>query len=186
MSVKQFPPMLPWKRPAWVLVLLAMLVFGFYQQFAKVHLNHYSQTLSMYPEMDAADADTRAAWWNELNHPRRVHYYILNGTWEEFHRMTIRELTVGKWLLSAGILLVFFLLDGLFLQTTGHIKRWPWLVVLYLLAGFVMLVFSLGIRGTIGYSVVHEFLSFLQSPLPSLIIVLVPTLFERMREMERS
>jgi hypothetical protein len=186
MRAKPFPPMLPWKRPTWVLVLLAMLVFGFYQKFAKVHLNHYAQTLSMYPEMDAVDAETRAAWWNELNQPKRVHYYILDGTWEEFHRMTIRQLTWGKWLLSAGILLVFFLLDGLFLQTTGHIKRWPWLVVIYLLAGVVMLVFALAVPLRMGYSVVHEFLSFLQSPLPSLMIVLVPTLFERMREMERS
>ena len=81
MRAKPFPPMLPWKRPTWVLVLLAMLVFGFYQKFAKVHLNHYAQTLSMYPEMDAVDAETRAAWWNELNQPKRVHYYILDGTW---------------------------------------------------------------------------------------------------------
>ena len=49
-----------------------------------------------------------------------------------------------------------------------------------------MLVFALAVPLRMGYSVVHEFLSFLQSPLPSLMIVLVPTLFERMREMERS
>jgi hypothetical protein len=35
--------------------------------------------------------------------------------------------------------------------------------------------------GKSGYGVAHEFLAFLQSPLPSLFIVLVPSLIERMR-----
>ena len=36
MRAKPFPPMLPWKRPTWVLVLLAMLVFGFVGFFFRI------------------------------------------------------------------------------------------------------------------------------------------------------
>ena len=89
-----------------------------------------------------------------------------------------------KWALSAGILLVFFGLDALFLRTTGHLDRWPWLVVMYGIAGTIMATFVLLVPGKSGYSVAHEFLAFLQSPLPSLLIVLVPSLFERMRTTE--
>jgi hypothetical protein len=44
-----------------------------------------------------------------------------------------------------------------------------------------MAAFLVLVPGRAGYSVAHEFLAFLQSPLPSLLIVLVPSLFERMR-----
>jgi hypothetical protein len=95
--------------------------------------------------------------------------------------MTLTQLKGLKWGLSLLILLAFFALDGLFLKTTGHIDRWPWLVVMYGLAGAIMAVFIALVPGKSGYGVAHEFLAFLQSPLPSLFIVLVPSLIERMR-----
>ena len=52
---------------------------------------------------------------------------------------------------------------------------------MYAIAGTIMAAFLLLVPGKAGYSVAHEFLAFLQSPLPSLLIVLVPSLFERMR-----
>ena len=95
--------------------------------------------------------------------------------------MSVSQLRNLKWGLSALILIVFFALDGLFLQTTGHFERWPWLFVMYGLAGAIMAAFIALMPGKSGYSVAHEFLAFLQSPLPSLFIVLVPSLIERMR-----
>ena len=52
---------------------------------------------------------------------------------------------------------------------------------MYAIAGTIMAGFLMLVPGKAGYSVAHEFLAFLQSPLPSLLIVLVPSLFERMQ-----
>jgi hypothetical protein len=172
-------PILPWKRPLWIAVLFGMLVFGFYQELAKLHLNHYTDTLRRNPELDALGADDRAVLWAEFHQPKQLQYYTIQGTWSGFHSFSLRQLHLLKWLLSLGILLVFFVFDGLFLKTTGHFNRWPWLVVIYGMSGCVILVFMLAFPARTGYAVAHEFLGFLQSPLPSFLIVLVPSLLER-------
>lgn len=174
-------PMLPLRRPTWLLVLAVMLVFGFYQEKAKIQLNHYAEVVQQNPELCEMSPEMRAVWWNENPQPRRIHYYIMRGTWSGFHGMSLTQLKGLKWGLSVAILLIFFALDGLFLKTTGHIERWPWLVVMYGLAGGVIAVFIAVVPGKSGYGVAHEFLAFLQSPLPSLFIVLVPSLLERMQ-----
>jgi len=173
--------MLPRRRPLWLLVLAVMLVFGFYQEKAKIQLNHYVEVLQQNPGVAEMPPELRAKWWDVNPQPKRIHYYIMQGTWDGFHSMNLNQLKSLKWWLSIFILLVFFALDGLFLQTTGHLNRWPWLVVMYGLAGAIMAVFIVLVPGKSGYGVAHEFLAFLQSPLPSLFIVLVPSLIERMK-----
>jgi len=184
MSGNAAAPILPWKRPTWIVVLLGMLVFGFYQELAKVHLNHYIETLERNPEIVDLESSSRAMAWKQLNQPKRLQYYVIRGTWDGFHAFSLTELNALKWAMSLLILLVFFVFDGLFLKTTGHFHRWPWLVVIYGMAGLIMGVFMIAVRGKAGYSVSHEFLAFLQSPLPSFLIVLVPSLLERMRQKE--
>ena len=174
-------PILPRKRPLWLLILSLMLVFGFYQEKAKIQLNHYMQVLQENPQLNAMSPEMRSDWWHDNPQPQRIHYYIIQGTWSVFHGLNLRQLHGLKWGVSVLILLIFFVLDGLFLKTTGHIDRWPWLVVIYGLAGSIMAVFIALVPGKSGYGVAHEFMSFLQSPLPSLFIVLVPSLIERMR-----
>lgn len=182
MKTAAFPPILPWKRPFWLLVLAAMLVFGFYQEKAKIQLNHYIEVMQQNPELSTMSNEVRAKWWDNHPQPKRIHYYVMEGTWSGFHSFAMDELILMKWVLSAGIVLIFFLLDGLFLKTTGHFKRWPWLLVIYALAFAIMGIFVILVPGKSGYSVAHEFLAFLQSPLPSLLIVLVPSLIERAQE----
>tara|TARA_B110000285_G_scaffold234250_1_gene310550 strand:+ start:1178 stop:1735 length:558 start_codon:yes stop_codon:yes gene_type:complete len=184
MNDKIVTPILPWKRPIWLVVLLGMLVFGFYQELAKVYLNHYIDTVQRYPELESLGAAERAGMWQQINQPKRLQYYVIRGTWSGFHTLSLKELVAMKWIMSVFILLVFFVFDGLFLKTTGHLHRWPWLVVIYGMAGLIMAFFMLVIPGKTGYSVSHEFLAFLQSPLPSFLIVLVPSLLERMRQNE--
>ena len=181
MTTTVFKPILPRKRPLWLLILGHMLVIGFHQERAKIQLNHYMEVMRQNPVLQELPQDARAAWWEANPQPKRIHYYIMESTWDGFHRYSLRELGWMKWGLSSLILIVFFGLDALFLRTTGHIERWPWLIVMYGLAGAIMAVFIALIPGKSGYSVAHEFLAFLQSPLPSLLIVLVPSLLERMQ-----
>ena len=181
MKKKAAQPILPWKRPLWIIVLIGMLVFGFYQELAKLHLNHYTDTLIRNPELGLLGAEDRAALWEQFYQPRKLQYYVIESTWKGFHSFSLNQLHVFKWVLSFGILLVFFVFDGLFLKTTGHFARWPWLVVIYGMSACVIAVFMLTLPGAVGYTVAHEFLVFLQSPLPSFLIVLVPSLLERMR-----
>ncbi|MDA1336081.1 MAG: hypothetical protein O2818_04250 [Bacteroidetes bacterium] len=177
-------PILPWKRPYWLLVLGMMLVFGFYQERAKVQLNHYVEVLQENPELQKMPSELREKWWDINQPPKRIHYFVMTGTWNGFHHYSLIQLGRLKWALSIAILLVFFGLDALFLRSTGHLDRWPWLIIMYAIAGTIMLIFIGLVPGKSGYGVAHEFLSFLQSPLPSLLIVLVPSLLERMRHIE--
>ena len=181
MTVSAYKPILPCRRPFWILVLMGMLVFGFYQERAKVQLNHYTHVLQENPGVAEMSAEFRQKWWDVNPQPKRVHYYVIESTWNGFHRYSLSELVRIKWALSIGILLVFFALDALFLRTTGHFERWPWLIIMYAIAATIMAGFLMLVPGKAGYSVAHEFLAFLQSPLPSLLIVLVPSLFERMQ-----
>ena len=181
MTAPTCKPILPRRRPLWIVVLAGMLVFGFYQERAKVQLNHYVCVLQENPSVAEMSAELREKWFDVNPKPKRIHYYVMERTWNGFHRYSLSELARMKWGLSIGILLVFFALDALFLQTTGHFERWPWLIVMYAIAGTIMAAFLVLLPGKAGYSVAHEFLAFLQSPLPSLLIVLVPSLFERMR-----
>jgi hypothetical protein len=73
MSGNTVAPILPWKRPTWIVVLLGMLVFGFYQELAKVHLNHYIETLDRNPEIVDLEPSSRAMAWKQLSQPKRLH-----------------------------------------------------------------------------------------------------------------
>ena len=181
MTTSIYKPILPRRRPLWIVVLAGMLVFGFYQERAKVQLNHYVYVLQENPGVAEMSAELREKWFDVNPQPKRIHYYVMERTWNGFHRYSLPQLARMKWALSIAILLVFFALDALFLRTTGHFERWPWLIVMYAIAGTIMAAFLVLVPGKAGYSVAHEFLAFLQSPLPSLLIVLVPSLFERMR-----
>ena len=180
MTAPTHKPILPRRRPLWIVVLAGMLVFGFYQERAKVQLNHYIHVLQERPGVAEMSPELREKWFDVNPQPKRIHYYVMERTWNGVHRFSRPELARLIWALSIGILVVFFAFDALFLQTTGHFERWPWLIVMYAIAGAIMAVFLVLVPGKAGYSVAHEFLAFLQSPLPSLLIVLVPSLFERM------
>ena len=107
-------PMLPLRRPTWLLVLAVMLVFGFYQEKAKIQLNHYAEVIQQNPELCEMSPEMRTVWWNENPQPRRIHYYIMRGTWSGFHGMSLTQLKGLKWGLSVAILLIFFAILLLF------------------------------------------------------------------------
>ena len=52
--------MLPRRRPLWLLVLAVMLIFGFYQEKAKIQLNHYVQVLQENPGVASMSPELRA------------------------------------------------------------------------------------------------------------------------------
>ena len=80
----------------------------------------------------------------------------------------------------AVIVLGFFLLDALFLRAAGVGGRWKLLMVIYVASGAVTAFFWLvDGRTDAGYGVAREVLGFLQSPLPSLLLVLLPWLRDR-------
>ncbi|MCH1575211.1 MAG: hypothetical protein L7S67_02985, partial [Flavobacteriales bacterium] len=82
-----------------------------------------------------------------------------------------------------AILLGFFSLDALFLRAAGVGGRWKLLLMIYAASGFVVAVFWVvdgrGGAEAPGYNVAREVLGFLQSPMPSLMLVLLPWLRDR-------
>lgn len=175
-------PLLPLRRPWWVLVIGAMLVFGFYQELAKLHLNDYLSTLADHPKLDDASPAERAAFWAQSVPPRIVNYYEITEPWPVFHHMSFTTLRLLKWLLGAGILALFFTLDALFLRVTGNGDLRTALLGVYAFVGTLMLVIAALAPGSAGYDVARELLGFLQSPLPSFMLVFVRWMLARMQQ----
>ena len=90
---------------------------------------------------------------------------------------------MGSFTVGVAIVLCFFALDALFLRAAGVAGRWKLLLLIYGAAGLVTALFWFvdGQAGAeeAGYNVAREVLGFLQSPMPSLMLVLLPWLRER-------
>ena len=132
----------------------------------------------------------RKDWWDQFSPTSYNNFYVTRKTFDAFHWWDREELVRFKWGLMAGIVLGFFLLDALFLKAAGVGDRWKLLVLIYAVSGLLVLVFYLldGRAGEEdpGYTVAREVLGFLQSPMPSLMLVLLPWLRERALGMKDS
>jgi hypothetical protein len=113
----------------------------------------------------------------------RTSFYVTRDTFDVFHRMGPEDLTRLKWGLMVAIVLGFFVLDALFLRAAGVGERWRLLMLIYAASGLVTAVFwaldGQAGQSEAGYNVAREVLGFLQSPLPSLMLVLLPWLRNR-------
>jgi hypothetical protein len=172
-------PLLPIRRPRWVLVIAAMLVFGFGQELTKIHLNDYIDTLEAHPELQPLSPAERAAYWAAAVPPRVVQYYEIHAPWPIFHTLDLATLWAIKWTLAVAILLVFFAMDAWFLRVTGAWSLRKGLVGVYVFVGAVMSLFAAFAPGEAGYAVARELLGFLQSPLPSFMLVFARWFFRR-------
>lgn len=187
-------PLLSVKRPWWALILVAMIGFGFLQEDAKVKLNHYLEVGDYYADFydlghEECDwnkdcmIEWRKLWWDGFSPYCRTSMSHTRDTFEVFHGWGRTEMVRAKWGLMAAIVLCFFVLDALFLRAAGVGERWKLLMLIYAASGVVTALFWLldGQAGETeaGYNVAREVLGFLQSPLPSLMLVLLPWLRER-------
>ncbi len=186
--------MLPLRKPWWALVLAAMVGFGYVQEDAKVKLNHYiaigEQFTDFYDfglEECQGDASCmyakRKGWWDDYSPLCRSSASYNRETFTLFHWWGAEQMARAKWGLMVAIVLGFFMLDALFLRAAGVGERWRLLLLVYLASGLVVTAFYVfdgrGGADDPGYNVAREVLGFLQSPLPSLMLVLLPWLRDR-------
>jgi len=154
-----------------IVLLIFMLAFGYVQENTKVRLNAYravaDRSVGFY---DLSSGDR-----NSLTRTMHVPNFI--------HELSKPNLVKLKWVLSASILIVFFLLDALFLKVSalpGAPSAAPWLVLIYVgvsIPMFSFLFLSPGPNSS-SYAVSRELLGFLQSPLPSLLLAYTPRLLK--------
>ena len=172
-------PILSTGRPWWALVLLAMLGFGLLQEQSKIKVNHY---LKVGDEAGfwEDESSMREAWWTSHAPVGRHNFYVSRDTWPFFHGLSRGELVAFKWALSGAILLIFFVLDVLFLRTTGVGDRVPWLVLIYLVASVPMVGLAFSRPGEPWYALARDMLGFLQSPLPSVMVLTIPWFLDRL------
>ena len=107
------------RKPWWLVVLGAMLGFGLLQEQSKIKVNHYLRVGDVQQFWDD-DAPTRTTWWDAHAPVGRHNFYVSRSTWPLFHGLTRSQLVTFKWGLSAAILLIFFVLDVLFLRAHGR------------------------------------------------------------------
>ena len=105
--------MLPWKRPWWALVLVAMIGFGYVQEDTKVKLNHYMSVGDRYADFydfgheecewdRACMIEKRKGWWDGYAPLCRTNYAYTRDTYEVFHGWGRAEMTRAKWALMAA------------------------------------------------------------------------------------
>ena len=172
-------PILSTGWPWWLPVLLAMLAFGLLQEQSKVKVNHY---LNVGDEAGFWEDESteREAWWNGNAPVGRHKMYVSRQTWTFFHGLSRGELVAFKWILSGVILLIFFALDVLFLRTTGAKHRVPWLILIYFVVSVPMMGLVLSTPGAAWYALARDMLGFLQSPLPSVMVLTIPWFLDRL------
>ena len=127
--------------------------------------------------------EKRKMWWEGYAPLCRTNYAYTRDTYAVFHGWGRSEMTQAKWGLMAFIVLCFFALDALFLRAAGVPDRWKVLLLIYVVSVFVTAAFwfldGQGGAEEAGYNVAREVLGFLQSPMPSLMLVLLPWLQNR-------
>ena len=175
-------------------MLLAMIGFGYVQEDAKIKLNHYMKVGGRYLDFydygheecnweAACMLEKRKEWWDGYAPFCRTSGSYSRDTFEVFHRWGRVEMVRAKWGLMVAIVLGFFVLDALFLRAAGVGERWRLLMLIYAASGLVTAVFwaldGQAGQSEAGYNVAREVLGFLQSPLPSLMLVLLPWLRNR-------
>ena len=154
-----------------IALLILMFAFGYVQENAKVRLNAYRAVADHSEGFYALSSEER----NSLTHTLDVPNFI--------HELSKPNLVQLKWGLSASILLIFFLLDALFLKVSalpGAPSSAPWLVLIYIGVSIPMFSFLFLSQGpnSSSYAVSRELLGFLQSPLPSLLLAYTPRLLK--------
>ena len=187
-------PLLPRRNPWWIAVLLGMVVFGYVQEDAKIKLNHYAKVGQRYSDFytykfEECDWDAqcmyeaRKDWWDRFAPLSENNFYVTRDTFDVFHWWDAEDLLRAKWMLMGFILMGFFALDALFLRAAGVGDRWKLLLMMYAASGGVVALFWVvdgrGGAEAPGYNVAREVLGFLQSPMPSLMLVLLPWLRDR-------
>ena len=122
-----------------IALLILMLAFGYVQENAKVRLNAYRAVADHSAGFYDLPSEGRTSLTHTIDVPNII------------HELSKPNLVKLKWVLSASILLIFFLLDALFLNPSPTSSS---------------------------YAVSRELLGFLQSPLPSLLLAYSPRLLK--------
>ena len=154
-----------------IFILILMLAFGYVQENAKVRLNSYRSYADHSMGFYDLSSETRSTLTSTMLVPNFI------------HTLSKPSLVNLKWVLSASILLIFFLLDALFLKVSalpGAPSSAPWLILIYIGVSIPMFAFLIlnPSPHSSSYAVSRELLGFLQSPLPSLLLAYTPRLLK--------
>ena len=193
-TIQDSRTLLPMRRPWWLLVLGAMVAFGYVQEDVKIKLNHYMAVGDRYLDfytLEGAECEwkprcmyfARKDWWDQFAPTSHNNFYVTRDTFDVFHWWDEAQLVRAKWGIMVASVLVFFLLDALFLRAAGVGERWKLLMLIYAASALTVALFWVfdgrGGAEDSGYNVAREVLGFLQSPMPSLMLVVLPWLRSR-------
>ena len=151
-------------------LLVAMIWLGWKQDQMKVEINHYISTGDQLGWWGAEpSAPTRAAQWEVVS----------QASFNWIHSASRQQMSALKWGFSAAVLFLFLLLDVAFLKAWGVAHRWPMLLSMYALSLIPMTGLALSEEGAPWYTLGRACLGFLQSPLPSAMVVALPWFVNR-------
>jgi len=110
-------------------------------------------------------------------------FYEKETPWPLLNRASpsLQTLNIIHWISNLGFIVLFFFLDSLFLRVANAKRLRGALILIYLITGLLMVLFRAFSAGIEGKQVAGELLGFLQSPLPSFMLVFIRWLHARGR-----
>lgn len=173
-----FPPGFPW----WAVMVLFMLVTGYFQNWVRNQFYWYKSELPAVAAEFAGwtDAD-RTAWWAEHRAEQPFRYREMHaGAQAILDTWTLERIVVLDYALIFAFIGMFFICDALFLRVCNARKQIPFLKIIYVLVGatlFFLTILKAKYPGA--HNLDGGLLPFLMSPMPSFVLVLFPWLLRR-------
>ena len=150
------------------------VAMGFAAERIKVSLNHYLEFGSRIEGFDAMTSDEREASLNQVSPEIPYDYYYNHGRVGVYHRFSLRQLAVFKWLFAAGLVALYLAVARLFLGWMDEgrdtvVYLYVFVAIAVVISGVFFVLTKMSWNPNAAYAVARKVLGFLHSPLPLLL-----------------
>lgn len=164
-----------------VLLIVAGLTVGFFQEFVKININYTLDTGFQIPNFFEQDYTTRTELLRKMKPANMPYdYYQNHNQIEALNHLSYKQLTILKWTVAILFAAVFMAINiGVIWFITKNKSYTKWVLIFY--AALFILSFAIFLFGKItgtserAYAVSREILGGLQSIVP--LMVLVPAIW---------
>lgn len=167
-----------------ILLVAAMLGFGYFQEFVKVNINYHLDLIGMIDHYDSLEKVDRLAEGERLRVAVPYDYYHSHQRIDFLFDMERRQVVMLKWVVAALFILVHFAVSWMILTLLyGKSPYHRWLMYVYVgVSAGVVLSYLLAsfTQSPAVYQISRKMLSFIQSILPLMLIYPVVLLKRRM------
>jgi hypothetical protein len=167
-----------------VFLVIAMLGFGYFQEFVKVNINYHLDLIGMIDHYDSLEKVDRLAEGERLRVAVPYDYYHSHQRIDFLFDLEQKQVVMLKWISAAAFILMHFAVCWIILSLLyGRSPYHRWLIYIYgavsigVVLSYLLASFT---QSAPIYQISRKMLSFIQSILPLMLIYPVVLLKRRM------